>query len=376
MIRFHEITDNPFSEASGLLFIGDPHLSSRCPGRRMDKDFKQTVLDKLKQSFEIARENHYQPVILGDLFDRASESSLSLFTRFFHILRTHHEQNGLIPVTLSGNHDLKDDTLSEDTALSVFDASGFLHVLKDGVPFYIIEPSHENVIKSLPEKDFLSHAYSVILPYSYGMEHKENGLMDKDFSFSSPKNIFTIALTHGDFDFAGAYPGAAMTKEIKGVDMVVNGHMHKLQPSIRHGKTLWVNTGNITRMSMDCENHMPRVWSWSKGQDILTGIPLRYVEKVFNRTGTHAKPDDAALRQNLEGIDGDDTVFWEDDGTSRFVDMLKKQKEQESPLTEDGSGLNSELAAVYEEQNADELTVGIIKEMVEEVFSTSENQPS
>ena len=130
-----KISPNKDTQTNGLLFIGDPHLSSRKPGRRTDVNFAGTVLNKLAQAFDIAREHGLQPVILGDLFDRAGEQDLMVLSGLLHLLRDHRDAGGLIPVTLAGNHDMKDATLSGDTALSVIHESGLLRVLEDAVPF-------------------------------------------------------------------------------------------------------------------------------------------------------------------------------------------------------------------------------------------------
>ena len=64
-------------KTSGIIFIGDPHITSRKPGRRKD-DFEQAILGKLQESINIANSNDCQPIILGDLFDRPKESSEAL----------------------------------------------------------------------------------------------------------------------------------------------------------------------------------------------------------------------------------------------------------------------------------------------------------
>ncbi|MBU2741872.1 metallophosphoesterase [Acidithiobacillus albertensis] len=334
--------------ADGLLFIGDPHLSSRRPGRRTDINFAGTVLNKLAQALDIARENRLQPAILGDLFDRAGEQDLLLLSGLLHLLRDHHQNGGLIPVTLAGNHDMKDATLSGDTALAVIQESGLLQVLDDAVPF--------PVYSIRPEED--ADCIATLVPYAYGQEYR---LLGEGLPDMPDHPGMVIALTHADFAFAGAYPGAKEIVEIPGVDMVVNGHMHKLCPTVRRGNTLWWNPGNITRMSMDCESHAPRVWSWKPGEDTLTGIHLRHEKIVFNRTGVSVKPDMDGLKSSMEdGVQTDMPI------SSRFVEMLKEQQAQESPLTEDASHLLSEIQSVCEEQKTSAVVSDILQKMLRE----------
>ncbi len=325
--------------ALGALFIGDPHLSSRRPGRRRDANFADTVLGKLAQCFELARDHQWQPVILGDLFDRAGEQDLLVLSKLLRLLRDHLDAGGLLPVTIAGNHDLKDADLSGDTALSVVHETGLLRVLDDAVPFLLRDP--------------FGKVFAVLLPYSYG---KESLLLEQGFDKTPWGDARIIALTHADFAFVGAYPGAKELVPIPGVDLVVNGHMHKLCPAARRGNTLWWNPGNITRMSLDCEKHAPRAWSWEPGDDTLTGHILRHEAQVFDRTGVAVDPN----RQGLQSALAEDAPL-----SSRFVALLKDQMEQETPLTEDGSGILEEMQAVCREQKVDPMVVDILKSLWE-----------
>ncbi len=349
-------------QTNGLLFIGDPHLSSRRPGRRMDVNFAETVLNKLAQAFDIARENALQPVILGDVFDRAGEQDLKVLSGLLRLLRDHRNAGGPIPVTLAGNHDMKDATLSEDTALAVIHESGLLRVLEDAVPFPVCRVADKRGEKAT--------CIAVLLPYSYGQEDRllNGGIRADDIvaaldlaSADRSPDALVIALTHADFAFDGAYPGAKEIVEIPGVDMVVNGHMHKLCPTVRRGNTLWWNPGNITRMSMDCESHAPRVWSWKMGEDTLTGIHLRHEKFIFNRTGVAVGPDMNGLKEELR------TPV--DASSSRFVEMLKAQQAQEAPLTEDASELMAEIQAVCAEQKSGDIVSDILQQMMSNLMT-------
>ena len=353
-------------QTNGLLFIGDPHLSGRRPGRRTDLDFAGTVLKKLSHAFNIAREGGLQPIILGDLFDRAGEQDLRVLSRLLHLLRDHRDAGGLIPVTLAGNHDMKDATLSGDTAMAVVHESGLLRVLEDGVPV--------PVYRMADRQGEQGHCIAVLVPYSYGQEYRllENGVPSEDIakalcmkpeqplSAVMAPNALVIALTHADFAFEGAYPGAKEIVEIPGVDMVVNGHMHKLCPAVRRGGTLWWNPGNITRMSMDCEGHAPRVWSWRPGEDILTGIHLPHEKFVFNRVGVAVEPDIGSLKEEISNPP--DTWM-----NSRFVELLKEQRLQDSAVTEDASGLMEEIRIVCSEKKVNEVVVDLLQDMCKSV---------
>ncbi len=54
---------------NGFLFIGDPHLDIKKPGRRLDENFAETVLGKIDFCINYANDHDLVPVFLGDLFD-------------------------------------------------------------------------------------------------------------------------------------------------------------------------------------------------------------------------------------------------------------------------------------------------------------------
>src|ERR1700736_2930820 len=96
----------------GFLFVGDPHVSSKRPGRRID-DYVASVIGKLRLAGEIARERDLVPVILGDLFHRARENDLPLLSQLLDVF------NGypMPPVVLGGNHDKQETQLRDVDAL-------------------------------------------------------------------------------------------------------------------------------------------------------------------------------------------------------------------------------------------------------------------
>ncbi len=337
------------SSCRGLLFIGDPHLSSRKPGRRTDKDFAGTVIDKLDQSFRIARTDGLLPVIMGDLFDRAGDNDLSMLSRTLKLLREHREQGGLTPASLVGNHDLKDATLSMDTALAVIRESGLLTLMEDSSPYVV-------------------PGVAVMVPLSYG---QVGGIHEIDGRLLDHDGLPVIVLTHADFDFQGAYPGAARMMEVPGVCMVVNGHMHKHAPDVQSGKTLWCNPGNITRMSLDCEDDQPSAWSWRNGDRGLTRNVLRYEKIVFDRTGISVLPDRKGLKDEMT-IDG----VLVNAQHSAFAEMLKAQKATDAPLTEDAGVLLEEVDAVCAEHNVDPVVKALLHALLIDGNLVPEAAPS
>lgn len=304
---------------NGLLAIGDPHASSVKPGRRLDEDFIATVTDKLAQAARIANERNLLPVILGDLFDREQDTHPRLLSRLFRALR----QFETIPLCLVGNHDLKETSLSEDTALSVVVEAGALRPVEGSGVFFVAD------LGGIPVR---------LGATTYGLKMPTRVPDD----FEGP----TVWFTHADWGFEGAYPGADEIFEVAGVDLVINGHMHLTKPVVARGRTLWFNPGNILRQRIDALDHVPAVWEWSPlRRDEFKRHVLNHKKDIFDMTGRIAptlQTEDAAGPGQLVEV------------KSLFADLLKVESEADQVRSQDGALLKEDLLKEFSEQAAAE----------------------
>ena len=257
------------SAPKGILFIGDPHVSSVRPGRRKD-DYLASVIGKLRKASEICWERSLRPLILGDLFHRAKENHLPTLAQLFEVLGNFPVQ----PLVLGGNHDKNGTLLQDADALSLFAQTGVIEVL-DG-------PCRAWCTIETPEGPLQ------IWGAPYGTEIPD--------VIEAEGEGPVVLVTHHDLAFQGAYPGAQLLKEIRGCDMVVNGHMHFTTPSVKKGATWWHNPGNIEPISIDCREHKPAVWAWTAGAscETLDRIDLPHNPDCFDLTGIAVEASDAA----------------------------------------------------------------------------------
>ncbi len=257
------------SALQGILFIGDPHVYSARPGRRKD-DYLSSVLDKLTRASEVCWERSLLPVILGDLFHRAKENHLPTLARLFEVLGHFPVQ----PLVLGGNHDKSDTLLQEADALALFGQIGVIEVLDGPCRAW----------RTLETDAGPVHLWGA----PYGAEIPD--------TIDAGGEGRVILVTHHDLAFQGAYPGAQLLKEIRGCDMVVNGHMHFTTPSVKKGGTWWHNPGNIEPISIDCREHRPAVWAWAAGApyEALERIDLPHNSDCFDLTGIAVDASDAA----------------------------------------------------------------------------------
>lgn len=282
--------------ASGLLFVGDPHVWSRQPGRRRDARFMTTVLGKLEQAARIANERNLLAVCLGDLLhdDRDHDPEMLI-----HLTRTLQKFDRKL-VSLVGNHDKDELWLSERNALLLLEVADQIELI-DRAGFWGVAEIEQDgqqcrvAIGGSP--------YGADIPTD--LAALAGGQPDGNFA-TSAKTLGVdkiVWLTHHDLAFDGSYPNAEPLHEILGADIVVNGHMHGTTLPQRFGRTSWYNPGNITRMSVDMANHVPSVWAWNPfdpeqtpsaqgvGVPRLERIVLEHVPgaDIFDFEGRHAR---------------------------------------------------------------------------------------
>lgn len=297
-------------KARGLLEIGDPHVSSRKPGTRNDKKFVETVIGKIEQAAVIANERNLQAMFTGDLLDRDCETDCYLLVRLVRALNMFN----LKPIELLGNHTLNEVTLTDNTTLALLREAAVLHVIDKPGMFLIIDtPDQKSIgVGATP----------------YGMTIPEEV---SDIELCAVDSV--IWQTHHDLAFDGAYPGAQELFEIKGCDLVVNGHMHLTKSIIAKGKTRWFNPGNITRQSKDTATHVPSVWEILSGHSVPTQIPLKYEEKIFD------------VIESFVPVSAPDKL-----PASAFVATLQEYNKMDIVKTEDGSVLAADLNNLCEKK--------------------------
>lgn len=220
----------------GILLIGDPHLEGRQPGFRKD-DYPQVILQKLEWCLNYARENRLLPALLGDLFDKPRDNPNWLIGRLIQILQ------GEI-LSLYGNHDVHTTAeLSEDDSLDLLVKAGCLQMLDEANPWRGKIGPRDVVIGG--------SSYRRAIPKLYKCDQCQPG--------ETPPLV--LWLTHHDILIPGYEDGRIKPREIAGIDLVVNGHIHRALETVTTGKTRWITPGNISRRARNdaTRTHKPSV---------------------------------------------------------------------------------------------------------------------
>ena len=251
----------PDSAYAGLLIVGDPHVEGRQPGFRKD-DYPNVILDKLAWCVDYARNQRLLLAILGDLFDKPRDNPNWLLNRLFELLKTE-------TIGVFGNHDVHyNPQLTEHDSLSLLVKAGRLQLVSAESPWEGTIGGRRTIIGGASYRQELPTAFA-----------GEVGQADAPL---------VIWLTHHDILIPGYDEGRISPHEIPGVDIVVNGHIHRRLSDVQEGTTLWLTPGNITRRARSdaSRDHVPSALRIDVSPTQLridhVEVPHRPFEEVFH----------------------------------------------------------------------------------------------
>ncbi|MDX1964015.1 MAG: metallophosphoesterase family protein [Pirellulales bacterium] len=245
---------------AGLLLIGDPHLEGRVPGFRMD-EYPTVILEKLKWCLDYARRESLLPAMLGDLFDKPRDNPNWLVARLLDILPPN-------LLGIYGNHDCKDPELNEHDTLSILIKAGRYRLLDAQQPWRGEINGREVILGGSSYRQPLPTGYPPVTDQS-GAHRKQTLSPDNGtpaapsrgrnrkvpatvateplFKEACSSRPLVIWLTHHDLTLPGYDDGRHNLCELPGIDLVVNGHIHRKFAEVACGGTVWCNPGNISR---------------------------------------------------------------------------------------------------------------------------------
>lgn len=304
----------PLEKAKGILLIADPHVADTPPGQRLP-GYRDQIMDKLRACFDHAEKNQLIPVILGDLFNWPRDNSNSLLVELMDMFRP------IRPWTLVGNHDKYQARLTDDVSISVLEAAGVIRLMKDAGPQFELQLDEGRVlICASPDGEKIP----------------------KQFQRSEDDGISKVIwLTHHNISFPEFEEKINRIREIPGVDWLINGHIHRPQPTVRKGQTTWANPGNIARItfSQRSKERVPaaHVWTWDCEELQRWDIPHLGFYEVFPRQefSTIEEAEDRESRF-LEGLE---RLAWrrtqEGTGLKQFLEDNLNLELPESQLIRD-----------------------------------------
>ena len=219
---------------SGLLVIGDPHLEARVPGFRKD-DYPAVTLEKLRWAIAYAANNTLLPLVTGDLFNLPRSNPNWLLVE---VIRLFDREIFFI----YGNHDVHENSLSSDDSISVLAEARKGCLLGENAVIVEMTNGRQVVVGG--------SSWGSLLPGKMALP------------FEKGPGMFVVWLTHHDIKVPGyEEKGYLRPKELPGIDMVINGHVHRRLDAVKKGGTLWLTPGNISRRSRSdaARSHIPAV---------------------------------------------------------------------------------------------------------------------
>lgn len=312
-------------EAKGIIFMGDAHNQSKGPGRRLD-DYSRAIPDKMAFVRDLADRLGYIVVVCGDFNSKSQDISPLLLTRFGRAIRGKMDW-----YCLMGNHDIHEDTLTDDTTLAALEAVGLLSVLKDPGCMYIDLPGETVALHHVP----------------YGSELPD----------SLPEGAWVnILLTHADIvaQKDSSYPGALLNPQVANCRIAVNGHVHKQQVgNAGPGLTQWFLPGSLARNTLDIADQSPRVLVYAEGK--MSPVEVPHAKDVFDMTGKMA-----AAKKAVSVLSGT---------SSQFADLLKKESTLDIKRSAGGDVLREDLSEIFEQKkvkkDVQEILISLLDSAVE-----------
>lgn len=220
---------------SGLLVIGDPHIEARVPGFRKD-DYPAVVMEKLRWAMDYAAAHDLLPLVSGDLFNLPRNNPNWLLV---DVMRLFDREMFFI----YGNHDVHENGLSKDDSISVIAEARKGRLLD------------ENAVSV----ETASGRRLIVGGSSWGSPIPEK----LELPLAQNPKPFVVWLTHHDIRVPGyEEKGYIRPASLPGIDMVVNGHIHRRLDPVQKGSTQWITPGNISRRSRSdaARAHVPAVF--------------------------------------------------------------------------------------------------------------------
>lgn len=238
----------PVIEARGLLLVPDPHIAATPPGQRVP-GYQEHILDKLRFCLDTAASERLVPVILGDLFHWPRDNPNSLLVALIGLFAPHR------PFVLVGNHDKYQARLTDDCSVAVLKAAGAVRLIDEPGPvFRLAWGGGGALVAGSPDGASLPRV------------------------FEKSRDEEVVWLTHHNIGFPDFMDRQISPREIEGVDWVINGHIHRPQPTLVRGATRWANPGNITRLNFNRRSleRVPAASIWRPGCTELELLPVPY----------------------------------------------------------------------------------------------------
>lgn len=241
----------------GVLAIGDPHLEGRIPGFRKD-NYPWVILEKLRWALDYAAKERLLPLILGDLFHLPRNNPNWLLVEVMRLLDRE-------IFCIYGNHDVHEDEISDDDSLSVIIEAGRAKLLDNDTVVHTKVNGQAVIIGGTPWGKWFPN----------GVDEKLKSIQPRIVIWLAHHNIIVPGYEE---------QGSIKPRELPGIDLVINGHIHRCLSEVKVGATLWLTPGNISRRARSdaTKEHKPSVLRIDVKKNSLTYQNVQVPHKPFD----------------------------------------------------------------------------------------------
>lgn len=246
---------------NGLLFIGDPLLSTTRPGRRKDDDFLGVISEKLLYCLNLAKEKNLQPIILGGLTNRTFE--IKVLSRLMEVIKGHN------PYVLAS----KQDFIKGKEELNPNSTAGILSL--SGMATVIVHTGLSGIINISNGKNgpLNISLYSVM----------EDGVIPSSIT-SISDDCMNIIISRCEVSNGTEESSGTIPHEIDNCALIVSGN-NKLPINCGDEiNTTWLVPGPLARTESSQDSMEPTVWSWTPGTGLFAHI-IPHQASVMDTTG-------------------------------------------------------------------------------------------
>lgn len=297
-----------------ILYLTDTHIRGTSPRNRLD-DFVQTLLEKLQEVVDLAKEHQVEAILHGgDLFDRPDVAP-AVALDFLRVL-----MQAPCPIYgIAGNHDVfgfNPQTVPR-TMLGLFDGFQLVRLIKPG-EVVMLEKGGVKVQVTGQEFHAELDRRNPVLDYCVVPAGQGGSLHER-----LPESDFAIHLTHGMLLEKAFFEGIAHTlldsvMPNTVADVTFGGHYHPgWSRVLEHDGRLFINPGALVRIGNQAADYRRPIQvvllDLQKGQPVKYQIlklkSARPGEEVLDRSQEASQmARERALADFIQGI-GDASQF-------------------------------------------------------------------
>jgi len=309
-----------------FIACSDFHITDHRPKSRLDSDYFETCINKLKQIYDYAKDNNISRIIqAGDFFDSARASDY-IKQKVISLLSEYKNSNDITTSVIFGQHDLRfHNSNIENTPLKVLESAGVVSILYNqgvhaftdtvtGQHIYIYGASWNETPQEIKDKD----AINILVMHKMIIKDK---LWEQQEDATFVNNLFR------------QFPHTYM--------ITGDNHQHFTSSVSPKGKDkrFAINCGSLMRSSIIQTAHKPCFYVVDTLANTIEHVLLKVaeIESIMRvEQAEEEKRTNDDLAAFIEGIQTSELTA--EMNAVNFIQNIRKQAEQEAAPVQEAIG--------------------------------------